>query len=662
MTRRLSANGKPLGRPPGTPQATLAAPTPDDRALAVGKAVLAVKARYDAAGRGRKMASWNAPSSGPNTSMQGLQTIRNRSHDAARNDWAGESGVQKWTTSLIGIGIRPRFNRFKDKARKQFVTDLHADVMRHIDADGVVDGYGQQTLAVRTWLLGGEAFGRKRARFSDEGLPLPFQVQLLEAEMCPMLDHDQYQGMPEGNIMRSGIELNKRGRRVAYWFYKQHPGDKPEAVIGPDVLIRVAASEVIHMFEQKRPGQLRGVSMLAPILARLRSIGDYEDTTLERQKIANLWVGFISRTLPTMDSNDIDNGALTGLGQETDGDPGPGLLPLKAGLIQELEDGQTFNFANPPEAGTTYSDYMRTSHLGTAAAAGMPYELYSGDILNISDRTLRVLINEFRRFAEQRQWQIVIPMWCQTIIDWFAESAVLAGVLSLEEGDMARRVEHAPHGWAYIHPTQDVQGKVLEITNGLRSRSSVIGERGDDPDSVDDERAADQKRAEALGLPDTTVPAPVGGGGAPADPSAPEKPPKTETQPTPQQRSADLAELRRTEAHTDLLRVQAQTPPVAPVHNVTVHLAPTTVENTTNVPKQDAPAVNVAVHVPAQAPAAIHNNIHLPEQAAPVVHMETTVMPAEVQVHLPTRKTDTTVQYDSKGNISATTQIESDVE
>lgn len=554
MARRLSANGKPLGRPPGTPQATLPAPAIDPATLAIAKVMQTYRARYDAAGRGRKMAAWNAPSSGPNTSMQGLQTIRNRSHDAARNDWAGESSVQKWTTSLIGIGIRPRFNRFTNKERKQFITDLHADFMRSCDADGVIDGYGQQTLAVRSWLLGGEVFGRKRSRFADEGLPLPFQVQLLEADMCPMLDADTYQGLPANNRIRSGIELDKRGRRVAFWFYKEHPGDNPNGAIGVDTLIRVAASEVIHMFEQKRPGQLRGVSMLAPVLARLRSIGDYEDTTLERQKIANLFVGFVSRTLPTIDPNDINAGSLTGLEQDVDAG-GAGLLPLKAGLIQELEDGQQFTFSNPPEAGTTYSDYMRTSHLGNAAAAGMPYELFSGDIVNISDRTLRVLINEFRRFAEQRQWQIVIPQWCQRIIEWFSESAVLTGSLSLEEGDLARRVEHAPHGWAYIHPTQDVQGKVLEITNGLRSRSSVIGERGDDPDQVDEERAADQKRAEALGLPDTTAPAPAGGG-APTDPADPEPPQKVEPQPTPQQKRADLATLARIEAETDALRAR----------------------------------------------------------------------------------------------------------
>ena len=69
-----------------------------------------------------------------------------------------------------------------------------------------------------------------------------------------------------------------------------------------------------------------------------------------------------------------------------------------------------------------------TQHLGTAAAAGLPYEIFSGDIANVSDRTLRMLVNEFRRFAEQRQWLTIIPMFCQRARDWWTDAAVLAGL------------------------------------------------------------------------------------------------------------------------------------------------------------------------------------------------------------------------------------------
>lgn len=461
-------------------------------------APVTVNAKYDAAGTGRRQRAWNPPSSGPNRAVVGLQKIRDRARDVTRNDWAGASGTQKWTTNLIGVGIIPRFKRLKDKERKQFVIDLWTDFVAQSDADGASILYGQQTLATGAMFESGEVFVRRRDRRVDGVLAVPMQVQLIEADFVPMLDADNWPGMPRGNRIRSGIELTRSGQRAAYWMYREHPGDGATAgsSISADRLVRVPAEQVRHVYKPPRPGALRGVPMTASVLTRLRNVADFDDAVLERQKLANLFMAFIKWTQANLGSEDTD--PLTGL--PLNGSLEAPLAALMPGIVQELEPGQEVQFANPPEAGTTYSDYMRTQHLGTAAAMGIPYEIFSGDIREISDRTLRVLINEFRRLAEQIQWQIIIPFFCQPCVEWFAQAALLAGKITVEEAEMVRRCEHAPHGWQYIHPVQDPQGKKLEVEAGFRSRSSVIAERGDDPDVVDDERAADMDRAKSLGL------------------------------------------------------------------------------------------------------------------------------------------------------------------
>jgi lambda family phage portal protein len=467
------------------------------------------RARYDAAGQGRRLAGWNPPSSGPNGALTGLATIRNRARDSSRNDWSGASGVQKWTSNLIGIGITPRFKRVKSKTRKQELIDIYSDFVAQADADGVLNFYGLQTLAVRSWLDGGEVFARRRNRPFDDGLAVPMQVQLLESDMVPMFNSTAWQGLPTNNVIKDGIEFDRRGKRIAYWVYKEHPGDTAMGMMPErDKLVRVAASEMCHIFEPLRPGQRRGVSMLAPILARLRNIENYDDATLTRQQLANLVVAFITKQMPQITGDEDINGLTGQLIDEEDPSTGAPLVGMQPGLIQELDEGQDVTWSNPPEAGTNYSDYMRTQHMGTAAATGLPYEIFSGDIRNVSDRTLRVLVNEFRRLAEQRQWQIVIPQLCQRVIEWFAEASILAGKATADEYDEIRRVEWSPHGWAHIHPTQDPDGKRIELEMGVRSRSSIIAERGDDPDLVDEERRSDMERAEALGL--TPVVAPAG--------------------------------------------------------------------------------------------------------------------------------------------------------
>ena len=604
------------------------------------------KALYDAAGYGRRMKGWTPPSSGPNKAVVGLQNIRNRSRDASRNDWSGESLTQKWTTSLIGVGITPRFKRVINKSRKQFITDLWNDFVSRSDADGVLNYYGQQTLAVRSWIESGEVFARRRYRRATAGLPVPMQVQLIEAEFVPLLDSDTWPGLPKGHTIRSGIELDKSQQRVAYWVHKAHPGDGQVTLEG-DMLVRVLAADMRHIFEPKRPGQLRGVSAMAPVLARLRNINDYDDAVLERQKLANLFVAFITRTMPGFDA-ELDIDPLTNLPIEWE--KGAPLAGMQPGMSQELDPGQDVKFANPPEAGTTYSEYMRTANMGTAAASGIPYEVFSGDIANVSDRTLRVIIQEFRRFAEQRQWQIIIPMFCQPVVEWFAEAARVSGQISDEEFGMVRRAEHAPHGWSYIHPIQDPQGKALEVTSGFRSRSSVIAERGDDPESVDDERKSDKDREDNLGLTPVTA-VDTKGTLVPK----PEQDPGKKVTPTQFERA--LTGLIASQIHA---MQKPHEPAPVPVNNIVVNNP----ANVTNVSNHVEPTPVSLTTVVKPTPLVVNNLVEPTpvNVSAPNVNLVNNVAPAEVKVVLPTRKTETTVEYDAKGNIVSTSQIESDAE
>lgn len=449
-----------------------------------------VVARYDAAGSGRRLAGWNAPSSGPRVAMSGAEVLRNRMRDAIRNEWAGKSSHRVWHVNLIGTGIVPRPHT-KDGALRARLKDLWDDWVPDADADGVLDFYGLQTLAVKTWLSGGECFARLRPRRLDDGLAVPLQVQLLESDMVPFVDRD----LQDGNRIRSGIEFDRIGRRVAYWMYRSHPGDRePDASLAD--LVRVPADQVLHMFEPGRPGEIRGVIDFASVLAKLRSIGNFDDAVLTRQELANLFTMFITRSPSAGGNAQID--PMTGRPYEQSME-GP-MASLEPGLSQELAPGDDVKFSEPPDAGANYADYMRQQHLGVAAGGGVPYEFATGDIRDVSDRVLRVIINEFRRHCEQRQWQIIIPQFCRRVRDAWARAAVLSGAISPAELDAARRVLWNPQGWAYIHPTQDASARKTEVDAGIKSRSQVILERGDDPDDVDAQRAEDAAREKNLKL------------------------------------------------------------------------------------------------------------------------------------------------------------------
>jgi lambda family phage portal protein len=181
---------------------------------------------------------------------------------------------------------------------------------------------------------------------------------------------------------------------------------------------------------------------------------------------------------------------------------------MEPGTLQELLDGEEIEFSDPPDAGNTYVDFMRQQLQAVAAGVDLPCELLTGDMGDISDRVLRVLLNEFRRRIEQLQFSVYVFLLCRPVRAAWLDAAWLSGAIELSDYATRRReylrTRWVPQGWAYMHPVQDVQGKLLEIKGGLASRSEHVLRTGYDAEQIDQENAADNARAERLGLDYTT--------------------------------------------------------------------------------------------------------------------------------------------------------------
>ena len=463
--------------------------------------ILAAKASYDVSKQGRRLLGWQTSSAGPNQTLNGLQTIRNRARDAVRNEWSAASASRIAITDLIGTGICPS-PKTKNKNLKATLKTNWDKWVKECDADGVLDFYGLQALGAKTWKEGGEFFARLRPRRLNDGLTVPLQLQLLEPEMVPQLDQNP---SPSGNLIRQGIEFDRIGRRISYMMYKEHPGDFINR-IDATRLNPIPADQVLHIYKPNRIGQLRGVPEGTSTMVRQKTVGDFDDAVTEKAKLQNLFTAVITRPAPLAGQEAID--PLTGQTIQNADSDSP-MVGLEPGATIELAPGEDVKFSSPPATGVGYNDFMRQQYLGVASGYGAPYELLTGDITNVSDRTLRVVIQQYRRYVEQEQWSIVIPMFCQKVWDAWVDAAVLAGIVAVSDADEAKQVEWSPQAWQYIHPVQDVQSKVAEIDAGLVSRDQSIAARGNDPEEVDAQRAEGKKREQKLGLAIEPAPLPT---------------------------------------------------------------------------------------------------------------------------------------------------------
>jgi lambda family phage portal protein len=487
------------------------------------KAIPAVRAAvYESAAATRRTLNWRAPTTYPNAVLPDLRMLRDRSRGATRNDGFAKGVIDDLVSNIIGTGMKPLCQVKNNEAFRSEVEALWTLWTDEADADGQSDFYGLQSLVTRAWLEAGEVFVRLRPRFLTDGLTVPLQLQLLEPEQCP----ESYTTIaPNGNRIKAGIEFSPIGKRVAYYFYLSVPGASSD--LDTSKLVRVPADSVLHVYKQMRPGQLRGLPHLTQALVRLRELDKFSDALLLRQQLSAMFVAFLKNM-----SNESGD-ALTG--ETTTDEQDRPVLAMEPGAFQALAPGEEVQFSDPPDVPGSYQDYMKGHLYAVAAATGVPYAVLTGDMSGLNDRVMRVILHEFRRRIQADQHQTIAFQLNRPVYSAWLAAAAESGALAVPVDYYTNpraydTVLWMPQGWPYIHPVQDVQAAKEAIRNGLTSRAATVAAQGEDAAVIDAQQAADNERADKLGLKYDSdgrsggaAPAPFG---QPAAPAPGEDPPE----------------------------------------------------------------------------------------------------------------------------------------
>ena len=258
--------------------------------------------------------------------------------------------------------------------------------------------------------------------------------------------------------------------------------------------VRVPADEVIHLFRPLRPGQIRGEPWLARALVKLNELDQYDDAELVRKKMAAMFAGFITRLSP--EDNLLGEGAADA--------QGVALAGLEPGTLQILEPGEDIKFSQPADVGSSYAEFMRQQFRAVAAAMGITYEMLTGDLTQVNYSSIRAGLLEFRRRCEALQHGVIVHQLCRPIWRAWLDQAVLEGALVLpgysRQTYAYQAAKWIPQGWKWVDPQKEFTAMKLAIRAGLMSRSEAISGNGYDAEDVDREIAADNQRADALGL------------------------------------------------------------------------------------------------------------------------------------------------------------------
>jgi lambda family phage portal protein len=430
---------------------------------------------WDASGHGKRLDYWRPSDGSINSLLHGqLDVLRNRSRDVVRKNPFASNICDTIVANCIGTGIKPQ-PKTKDSRKKKGLQNLWLKWTDEADFAGVSDFYGLQATVLRAVIEGGECFVRFCINRGNSTVPL--QLQVLEPEH---LDSSKDYVLQNGNVIRSGIEFNKHGKRVAYFLFKEHPGDG-----NCHESIRVSASEILHIYRILRPGQIRGEPWLSRVLLKLYELDQYDDAELVRKKTAAMFAGFVTRADP--EDNVLiepgENSSFTG---------------LEPGTMQFLDPGEDVKFTSPSDVGGNYEAFMRQQLRQIAVGVGLTYEQLTSDLTGVNYSSIRAGLIEFRRKAAMIQHHMMVYQFCRPVWNRWCELAQIAGILG--DCEDISDVKWIPQGWAWVDPLKDLQSQKVAVRSGFKSRSEVVSEYGYDSEEIDEEIKKDNERADEMGV------------------------------------------------------------------------------------------------------------------------------------------------------------------
>lgn len=438
---------------------------------------------YEGAKQGRRTDGWVAGGTSANAEIgAALVMTRNRARDLVRNNPYADKGVEVIDTNAVGTGIIAK-SAAKNKKNAAKIDAAWADWVAGCDADGINDLYGLQSLVTRAIVESGECLVRFRNRRPEDGLAVPLQIQVLEGDYLDTAKN----GPVDANLIIQGIEFNPIGQRVAYWLFTQHPGDTYSALLQRGFMsVRVPASEILHLYRVDRPGQIRGITWLAPALLKMRDLDDYDDAELMRKKIAACLAAFVT-TESGEDGPSIGVPSTDSSGKKIDG--------FEPGMVEYLRPGESVTINNPQDGGN-FDGYSKTQLRAVAAGIGTTYEDLTGDLSNVNYSSYRAGQLQFRRTIEKYRWQLLIPRFCQQVRNRFIDTAFIAGVI--DKPDYATKWT-APR-FESIDPAKEAKGNLLAMRSGEVTLPQVVGSNGYDIDEQLAEIAATNKKLDELGI------------------------------------------------------------------------------------------------------------------------------------------------------------------
>lgn len=364
----------------------------------------------------------------------GYQAAASRTIDLIQNSGFISGMVDQAVVHVVGSGLR--LNARPDAESLGMTTKEASDWARIVEAkfnlwaDRPIDcdaesrktfGHMQAT-AFRAWLGFGE-IAAALPTFLRQGGEKRSKVLVLPASRITL----------ESNPLRglhSGVFLDSYGASIGYQI---SDFDKFGSKVVRDVSARYGngRQSFVHVFDGM-PGQVRGISPFAPVLAVARRFDQLNDATLTSALLRAVFAATVEATEPT---TDFMTSLLTREEQAKAQSRADGYFDATSawldnvdinlginGRISHLFPGQKLTFHESTGAGPDYKAFISVLLREIARCAGLTYESATGDYSDASYASINNGMTDLFGVTLYRRKNLVAP-FCQASFEaWLDES------------------------------------------------------------------------------------------------------------------------------------------------------------------------------------------------------------------------------------------------
>lgn len=492
---------------------------------------------YEGASRiSRELASWNPPIQSPDQQINDdKQLLDARSRDIVANDGYMAGAIDIHKDSIVGgqymlnskpnwraLGQTPEWaEAFQLEVEAKFT--LWAESLNNYpDAAAMNNFTGLVRLAVGTFALTGEVLATVEY-LRQPGRPYKTAVQMIDLDRL-----SNPNGAADTQFLRRGVKRNIYGAAESYYIQTAHPGTfyvGQESYTWKEVPAKKpwGRAQVIHIIEQNRPDQTRGIAGFVSVLKQMKMTQKFQDITLQAAVLNATFAATIESELPpetvfgSLGMGGADDVAANFLAQVAKYTGSSRNMTIDGVRIPHLYPNTKLNLLTPGQPGGVGDRFEQSLLRHTAAALGLSYEQFSRDYTQTNYSSARASMNETWKFMQGRKTMVADRFASNIFALWF-EEALNAGDITTITRDMpnfylgTNREAYLACSWVgasrgQIDEKKETDAAVARILGGISTYEKECARLGDDFREVFAQRAREMKMMQKLGLSPAEAPA-----------------------------------------------------------------------------------------------------------------------------------------------------------